>query len=79
VRLQPDATLVLYTDGLTDARATSGEMFGEARLQAAIAAAALDTPEALVAAVVGAVERFASGAPPEDDLTMLALRFRPGR
>jgi len=79
VRLQPDATLVLYTDGVTDARATSGEMFGEARLQAAIAAAALDTPEALVAAVVGAVERFASGAPPEDDLTMLALRFRPGR
>lgn len=73
---QPGSTLVLYTDGLTDARAVNGEMFGEARLRAAIGAAAHDAPDALVTAVVGAVERFASGAPPEDDLTMLALRFR---
>lgn len=74
--LHPDATLVLYTDGLTDARATSGEMFGETRLRSAIGAAADGTPDALVAAVVGTVERFATGAPPEDDLTMMALRFR---
>ena len=78
VSVQPNATLVLYTDGMTDARAPSGEMFGETRLRAAIAAAAHQTPEALVAAVVGAVERFATGAAPEDDLTMLALRFRSG-
>ena len=76
VRLPPDATLVLYTDGVTDARAASGEMFGEARLRAAVAAAAHDTPEAVVTTVVSAVERFENGAPPEDDLTVLALRYR---
>ncbi len=73
--LEPGATLVLYTDGLTDARDVSGEMFGSDRLQLAIAAGAADAPAALVAAVIGEVERFAAGAPPEDDLTLLALRY----
>jgi sigma-B regulation protein RsbU (phosphoserine phosphatase) len=73
--LDPGATLVLYTDGLTDARGTTGEMFGEGRLHRAIAAAGAETPGGLVAAVIGEVERFAAGAPPEDDLTLLALRY----
>jgi serine phosphatase RsbU (regulator of sigma subunit) len=73
--LDPGATLVLYTDGLTEARSTTGEMFGDDRLHQAIAAAAADPPEALVAAVLRAVEHFAAGAPPDDDLTLLALRY----
>ena len=73
--LAPGATLVLYTDGLTDARDTTGDMFGADRLEQAIAAASPDTPASFVAAVIGAVERFAAGAPPEDDITLLALRY----
>jgi sigma-B regulation protein RsbU (phosphoserine phosphatase) len=75
--LAPGATLVLYTDGVTDARSTSGEMFGEGRLELAIGAAASQTPAGLVASVIAAVERFAAGAPPEDDITLLALRCFP--
>jgi len=73
--LAPGATLVLYTDGLTDARQASGDMFGADRLAAAICAAGHATPPSLVASVMGAVEMFAAGAPPEDDLTLLALRY----
>lgn len=73
--LQRGTTLVLYTDGLTDARATSGEMFGEARLHGAIAAGSTGTPGSLLAAVLGDVEYFAAGAPAEDDLTLLAIRY----
>jgi serine phosphatase RsbU (regulator of sigma subunit) len=73
--LDPGATLVLYTDGLTEARGPTGEMFGEERLRLAIDETARETPEALVAAVVRAVERFAAGTPPDDDLTLLALRY----
>jgi len=73
--LDPDATVVLYTDGLADARAPGGEMFGEARLRDAIASAAEESADTLVAQVFGAVERFAAGAPPDDDLTLLALRY----
>lgn len=73
--LQPGTTLVLYTDGLTDARSTSGEMFGEDRLHSAIAAGGGGTPAALLAAVIGVVESFAAGAAPEDDLTLLAIQY----
>lgn len=75
ITLQPGTTLVLYTDGLTDARATSGAMFGEARLHAAIEAGSTGTPASLLAAVIGEVESFAAGAAPEDDLTLLAIQF----
>jgi serine phosphatase RsbU (regulator of sigma subunit) len=73
--LERGSTLVLYTDGLTDARGTSGEMFGEDRLHAAIAAGYTEMPAELIAAVIGRVEHFAAGAPPEDDLTLLAIRY----
>ena len=76
-RIQVDAgaTLILYTDGMTDARDVGGMMFGEPRLHAAVVAAAGAPPGALVAQVMGDVERFATGAPPEDDLTLLAVRY----
>jgi phosphoserine phosphatase RsbU/P len=75
LRLERGATLVLYTDGMTDARNTAGEMFGAERLEASMAAAATDPPKAFVEKVIADVEAFASGAPPEDDLTLLALRY----
>jgi serine phosphatase RsbU (regulator of sigma subunit) len=75
IQVDPGATLVLYTDGMTDARDIGGAMFGEARLREAIVSAAGEPPDALVAQAIAAVERFATGAPPEDDLTLLAVRY----
>lgn len=72
--LDPATTLVLYTDGVTDARATSGEMFGDLRLRQTIATGAM-APEQLVATLMDAVDRFGAGAPPDDDITVLALRY----
>jgi serine phosphatase RsbU (regulator of sigma subunit) len=72
--LPPGAALVLYTDGATDARSTAGEIFGADRLMAAIRRA--DTaPAALVASVTATIEAFASGAPQEDDITFLAIKW----
>jgi serine phosphatase RsbU (regulator of sigma subunit) len=73
--LEPGAMLVLYTDGLTDARDASGAMFGEDRLHQAIAARCAGTPASLVAGVMAQVEYFAAGAAPEDDLTLLAMQY----
>jgi serine phosphatase RsbU (regulator of sigma subunit)/pSer/pThr/pTyr-binding forkhead associated (FHA) protein len=73
--LEPGVMLVVYTDGLTDARDTRGAMFGEDRLHQAIAAGRGGTPASLVAGVIGQVESFATGAPPEDDLTLLAIQY----
>ncbi len=65
--------LVLWTDGLVDARNESGEPFGEERLLSEIAAHRKETPEELVRRVLEQSELF--GARPADDRTVLVLRI----
>jgi serine phosphatase RsbU (regulator of sigma subunit) len=72
--LAPGAMLLAFTDGVTDASAGDGQMFGEPRLLAlldgdrqATAAATLDRIEAALAGFVGDGPRF-------DDITLLAVR-----
>jgi serine phosphatase RsbU (regulator of sigma subunit) len=67
-------TLILYTDGVVDARAQDGEMFGSERLEQAILSSAPGA-DAIAAAITGATARFSAGAPPEDDLTLLVLGY----
>jgi serine phosphatase RsbU (regulator of sigma subunit) len=75
LRLTPGSTLFLYTDGVTDARNGSGIQFGAERLLQTISDCAVHGPDAIVTGVASAIGRFESGAPPEDDVTMLALQF----
>ena len=77
VAFEPGDTLLLYTDGVTEARNRFGEDFGEARLEAAVRAyAALALPDMLDALLVE-VRSFTEGRF-LDDLTLVAARaFRP--
>ncbi|MCA0144383.1 SpoIIE family protein phosphatase [Blastococcus sp. LR1] len=71
--LPPGSTLVLYTDGVTEARDDAGRQFGEDALLRVVAGAPLDA-EATVAAVAAAVEHQLTGSRHEpDDLAVLAL------
>jgi phosphoserine phosphatase RsbU/P len=78
-------TLVLYTDGVVDARDAAGGRFGEPRLWAAVEAAAGGTAASVAAAVDEAVAAFEPPAPatvgvPErtrDDRAIVALRVSP--
>ncbi|HWT91484.1 MAG TPA: SpoIIE family protein phosphatase, partial [Solirubrobacteraceae bacterium] len=65
--------LLLYTDGVLDARVVRGEPFGEARLRSSLAAAAGRDATGVLDAVDGAVRAYAPG-PPRDDTALLALR-----
>jgi len=56
--LAPGDTLVLYTDGVVDARDQSGERFGEERLLAAVDGAAGGSAEEVAGAVDEAVADF---------------------
>ena len=76
VRLPPGSALLLHTAGLTDARAASGKPFGDDRLRAALDGAQDRSAAGLVAATIAAFDRFAGDAPPADDISVLALRFR---
>lgn len=75
-RLHPGDGLLLYTDGVTEAMDAGHNQFTEERLREALRAAGEAGPEGLVAAVLDGVRRFTGEAPPSDDLTVLALRYR---
>ena len=73
--LQPQDVLVLYTDGVTEAMSPDEEFFLESRLEACVRTAPGETARQLVERVSRAVEEFTAGAPPADDITLVALRY----
>jgi sigma-B regulation protein RsbU (phosphoserine phosphatase) len=74
VTLQPGDTLVLYTDGITDAQDASGDLFGDARLREAIRAhEALDAAD-LQRALLQAAQTHARGAPQFDDIALIVVK-----
>jgi len=73
-RLAPGETLLLFSDGVTEARSPAGELFGTDRLRTVLAAHEAGNAAALVTGVREAVAEFAGSGPPADDLTLLALR-----
>ncbi|MBR4170878.1 MAG: SpoIIE family protein phosphatase [Kiritimatiellae bacterium] len=70
----PGDTLFLYTDGVTEAMNHSQELFGEDRLESTIRNERSADPLSLCNAVRTAVDTFAAGAPPSDDLTVLSIQ-----
>jgi len=64
--------LVLYTDGVTEAQAPSGELFGEARLLEAVRGAAGRGPDEVQRALLAAAGAFCDGVF-ADDATVLVL------
>jgi sigma-B regulation protein RsbU (phosphoserine phosphatase) len=74
-RLAPGDWIVIATDGVTEAFSATGELFGNARLEAQIAALAGGDPAAMIAGVSSTIADFAAGTQQSDDLTGLALKF----
>jgi phosphoserine phosphatase RsbU/P len=75
--LHPGDTLFLFSDGITEAFDAEGREFGAARLEAALEAGRGGSAADLVGDVLGATAAFAAGADQSDDITCLALVFRP--
>ncbi|MGW5619089.1 PP2C family protein-serine/threonine phosphatase [Streptomyces sp. NPDC003877] len=71
--LEPGDTLVLYTDGLTEARSGPGrdDRYGEDALLAFGAGHAPATPREVITALTGLLESFGDGL--DDDTALLAL------
>jgi sigma-B regulation protein RsbU (phosphoserine phosphatase) len=74
-RLEAGDTLILYTDGVTEARNSDGEMFGEERLLAAVEGRTADSPRDEMERIRRAVTEHARDVRPSDDLTLLVLRY----
>jgi serine phosphatase RsbU (regulator of sigma subunit) len=72
-RLEPGDTLVLYTDGHTEATDPDEEEFGRERLAAVCRSHRDQTPDEIAAAVTEATDAFTEGAPYADDRTLVIV------
>ena len=73
-RLAPGDTLVLYTDGVVEARSPAEEMLGDERLTDLVRESRKRPAADVVGRVLEAVETWTEGAPSSDDVTVVALR-----
>ena len=73
VTLLPGDTLVLYTDGVTEAMNVDGEEFGTQRLQEVFVGPNSKNGQEASQAVFQAVSSFAGDTPQSDDITCLTL------
>jgi PAS domain S-box-containing protein len=77
LRLMPGETLVLYTDGVTEARSPDGDFFGEGKLRHLLSSCAGCDAVTLARRIKGVVLDFQEGYP-RDDLAILVLRAGDG-
>ena len=73
IEMAPGRTLLLYTDGITDARDPDGDMFGIDRVEQALAKCA-GGPESIVKSITDPLARHAADVRPGDDQTIIAIR-----
>jgi len=76
ILLAPGDTLLLYTDGVTEAMNGDKLFYEERRLVRVTEEHGQTPPEELVGEVLRSVRAFAGSEPQSDDITMLALSFR---
>jgi serine phosphatase RsbU (regulator of sigma subunit)/putative methionine-R-sulfoxide reductase with GAF domain/anti-sigma regulatory factor (Ser/Thr protein kinase) len=74
IDLLPGQTLVLYTDGITEAFSPTGEIYGEERLLRLLGASPAPSAGELLDEIDASVSAFIADAPVSDDITMLAVR-----
>jgi serine phosphatase RsbU (regulator of sigma subunit)/type II secretory pathway pseudopilin PulG len=75
--LSKSSKLLLYTDGVVDAVAASGERFKLERLRKCLNADASGSPQSMLDAVMEAVDVFRHGHDLSDDLTLVAIQLQP--
>lgn len=75
VTLEPGDTMLLYTDGVTEAMDADGREFGRERLRGTVSGASFSDASGLVERVLADVRQHSAGADQSDDITMLCIRF----
>jgi sigma-B regulation protein RsbU (phosphoserine phosphatase) len=73
--LAPGEALLIYTDGLTEARNSGGEEYGLHRVKSVAARQrATAAPDALISQCLSDLHNFTAGTKQTDDLTLLAIQ-----
>ena len=77
VRLRPGDTLIVFSDGISEAVNGAGEEFGDVRILDCVSAIPPGTdPRILIDTLFTRVREFAVGEAQSDDMTTLVVRYR---
>lgn len=74
IRMHKDDILLLYTDGITEARNIEDELFGEERLKEIIKINHGSSPKAITKKIFDAVNKFTKNSNFEDDQTVVVIK-----
>ena len=73
-RLEPGDSLVMYTDGITEAANPEQEEFGRERLVEVCREHHAESPKKLASSIEAVVDKFVEGVPYHDDRTLVIVR-----
>jgi sigma-B regulation protein RsbU (phosphoserine phosphatase) len=73
--LAPGDVVIAFSDGVSEALNQAGDEYSDDRLLAAVMANRQRTPQELLDALLADVRKFAGGATPNDDITMVVVRY----
>jgi len=74
--LAPGGTLLFHSDGVVEVRNVAGEEFGDARLAAILSRRAGVSAKELVGSIAATLLEFLGRNPPDDDVSIAAIRRR---
>lgn len=74
VRFERDDLFVFFSDGLTDRANERGEMYGVDRLREAALGSRRDPARIVLYTLLGDVQGWSNGIPPEDDTTLIVAK-----
>ena len=76
-QIEPNSTIFLYTDGLTEAKNNQRKQFGLERVENVLGACAGLQSKDILEKITDAVHGFVKDAEQSDDLTMMTIRYTP--
>jgi phosphoserine phosphatase RsbU/P len=79
VRLEPGDHLVLFTDGVLEARDTAGDEFGEERMSTLLRQHADKSAAVIARCLQESIAAFSAQTPQHDDITVMVLGYRENR
>jgi sigma-B regulation protein RsbU (phosphoserine phosphatase) len=74
LQLEPGDTLVMFTDGVTEAMNPDKKEFGTGRLKMTLGGLVGKSSQQIIGGVKAAIKDFADGAEQSDDITMLVVK-----
>jgi sigma-B regulation protein RsbU (phosphoserine phosphatase) len=75
--MEPGDVLIGYTDGISEAMNSKDEEWGEDRMIAKAASCLHLSAQQILDCLLDAADKFASGAPQHDDMTLVLMKIGP--